>query len=140
MLNRGETIMNKILKQLVQVLDEEGIQLEKIELQENSIVINGYLHLSKTDNYYVLKNSDSFMGVVYSSLTHALDNVAEELSKVQEGATLVSGNGKYTYKVIKHRIFDKYNLLNVETNQLEYIENVELGLIQKQINAGVYVK
>lgn len=140
MLNRGETIMNKILKQLVQVLDEEGIQLEKIELHENSIVINGYLHLSKTDNYYILKNSDSFMGVTYSSLTHVLDDVADELSKVQEGDTLVSGNGMYTYKVIKHRIYDKYNLLNVETNQLEYIENVELGLVQKQINAGVYVK
>ncbi|QYC50873.1 hypothetical protein [Mammaliicoccus phage vB_MscM-PMS3] len=57
---------------------------------------------------------------------------------VKEGTILKSGNGKYTYEVIKHRIHDKYNLLNVNTNQLEFISFDTLQGLEKKVDYGVF--
>lgn len=57
---------------------------------------------------------------------------------IKEGTILVSGNGKYTYEVVKHRLAEKYNLLNVETNQLEFIIFDTIEGLEKKIEVGVF--
>lgn len=57
---------------------------------------------------------------------------------IKEGTILKSGNDKYTYKVVKHRLHYKYNLLNVETNQLEFIELDTLEGLEKKLEYGVF--
>lgn len=57
---------------------------------------------------------------------------------IKEGTILKSGNGKYTYKVMKHRLHDMYNLLNVETNQLEFIEFDTLEGLENKVKCGIF--
>lgn len=139
--------MNKLLKQLVHVLDEEGIQIEKIDFEDNipgetRIEINKEIAIVDRGGNYALYAEDASVDkTYYICLRKALEVLADYLSKVKEGAILESGNGKYTYRVIKHQMHDKYNLLDLDTDRLLYFQHVSLNLIQDQINEGVfYVK
>lgn len=57
---------------------------------------------------------------------------------IKEGTILESGNGQYTYEVVKHRILEKYNLLNVKTNQLEFIIFDTLEGLEEKVEAGIF--
>ena len=137
--------MTKLLKQLVQVLDENGIQIKKINIEEDalngeySIEVNKEIMIVDRVGSYALYTEDASLNrIYYSPPTEALEVVADYLSRVKEGSILESGNGKYTYRVIKHQMHDKYNLLDLETDRLLYHQHASLNLIQEQINAGVF--
>lgn len=137
--------MSKLLKQLVQVLDENGVQIKKLNIEEDalngeySIEVNKQIAIVDRWGNYALYTRDGGLNKVhYNSLTEALDVVAEYLSRLNEGTTLYSYSGICKYKVIKHVSKDLYNLLDVHNNRLLFSECKGLDYIQEQVDDGVY--
>lgn len=137
--------MTKLLKQLVQVLDENGIQINKLNIEEDalngeySIEVNKEIMIVDRVGSYALYAEDASLNrIYYSSLTEALEVVADYLGRVKEGSILYSSTGIRKYKVIKHASKDLYNLLEVPHNKLLFSECKGLDYIQEQVNDGVY--
>lgn len=135
--------MNKLLKQLVQVLDENGIQLKKINIEENdreySIEVNKEIMIVDRVGSYALYTRDARLNkTYYNSLTEALEVVSYYLGRVKEGSILYSCSGICKYKVIKHASKDLYNLLDVHNNRLLYLECKSLDHIQDEVNEGIF--
>lgn len=137
--------MNKLLKQLIMVLDENGIQVNKLNIVEKNktgfyeIEVNEEMTIEDRGCSYALyTNEGKSSPTNYYSLTEALEVLSDYLSRVKEGTILKSGNGKYTYKVIKHQTHEEYNLLDLETNRLLFLEHASLSLIQAQVRKGVF--
>lgn len=133
--------MSKLLKQLVQVLDESGIQIENIDFEEilpgeKSITINKDVSITKWYIEYVVFSDVTKSIKRCRSLTEALDKVVMDLSRVKEGDILETYLGDY--KVIKHHRFDLYNLLNEGTNRLLLDKGVKLNKIQKSIEEELF--
>lgn len=133
--------MSKLLKQLVQVLDESGIQIENIDFEEilpgeKSITINKDVSITKRYIEYVVFSDVTKSIKRCRSLTEALDKVVMDLSRVKEGDILETYLGDY--KVIKHHRFDLYNLLNEGTNRLLLDKGVKLNKIQKSIEEELF--
>ena len=135
----------KLLKQLIMVLDENGIQVNKLNIVEKNktgfseIEVNEDMTIEDRRGAYALYTNEGKLSPTnYDSLTEALEVLANYLNRVKEGTTLKSGNGKYTYKVIKHQTHDKYNLLDLETDRLLFLGHASLELIQAQVKEGVF--
>ena len=134
----------KLLKQLIMVLDENGIQVNKLNIDEGvngeyGIEVNREITIVDRGGIYSLYTNEGKLSATnYDSLTEVLEVLANYLNRVKEGTTLKSGNGKYTYRVIKHQVHDKYNLLNLETDRLLFLEHTSLSLIQAQVREGVF--
>lgn len=134
----------KLLKQLIMVLDENGIQVNKLNIDEGvngeyGIEVNREITIVDRGGIYSLYTNEGKLSATnYDSLTEVLEVLASYLNRVKEGTTLKSGNGKYTYRVIKHQVHDKYNLLNLETDRLLFLEHTSLSLIQAQVREGVF--
>ena len=134
----------KLLKQLIMVLDENGVQVNKLNIDEGvngeyGIEVNREITIVDRGGIYSLYTNEGKLSATnYDSLTEALEVLANYLNRVKEGTTLKSGNGKYTYRVIKHQVHDKYNLLNLETDRLLFLEHTSLSLIQAQVREGVF--
>lgn len=135
----------KLLKQLIMVLDENGIQVNKLNIVEKNktgfseIEVNEDMTIEDRRGAYALYTNEGKLSPTnYDSLTEALEVLANYLNRVKEGTILKSGNGKYTYRVIKHQVHDKYNLLNLETDRLLFLEHTSLSLIQAQVREGVF--
>lgn len=137
--------MNKLLKQLVQVLDENGIQINKLNIEDNipgeySIEVNKEITIVDRVGSYELYTEDASLNkTFYSSLTEALEVVSYYLgSRVKEGSILYSYSGICKYRVIKHGSKDLYNLLDVHNNRLIYLECKSLDHIQDEVNEGIF--
>ena len=136
--------MSKLLKQLVQVLDENGVQIKKLNIEEDdreySIEVNKVIVIVDRVGSYALYTEDASLNrTYYSSLTEALEVVAYYLgSRVKEGSILYSSTGIRKYKVIKNVGKDLYNLLEVPHNKLLFSECKGLDYIQEQVDDGVY--
>ena len=137
--------MNKLLKQLVQVLDENGIQINKLNIEDNipgeySIEVNKEITIVDRVGGYELYTEDASLNkTFYSSLTEALEVVSYYLgSRVKEGSILYSYSGICKYRVIKHGSKDLYNLLDVHNNRLIYLECKSLDHIQDEVNEGIF--
>lgn len=137
--------MSKLLKQLVQVLDENGVQIKKINIEEDalngeySIEVNKEIMIvDRIGSYALYTENASLNKTFYSSLTEALEVVADYLGRVKEGSILYSSTGIRKYKVIKNVGKDLYNLLEVPHNKLLFSECKGLDYIQEQVNDGVY--
>ena len=136
--------MSKLLKQLVQVLDENGVQIKKLNIEENdreySIEVNKEIMIvDRVGSYALYTEEASLNRTYYSSLTEALEVVAYYLgSRVKEGSILYSSTGIRKYKVIKNVGKDLYNLLEVPHNKLLFSECKGLDYIQEQVDDGVY--
>ena len=135
--------MSKLLKQLVQVLDENGVQIKKINIEENdreySIEVNKEITIVDRVGSYALYTEDASLNkTFYSSLTEALEVVAYYLGRVKEGSILYSYSGICKYRVIKHGSKDLYNLLDVHNNRLIYLECKSLDHIQDEVNEGIF--
>lgn len=135
----------KLLKQLIMVLDENGVQVKKLNIEDNipgeySIEVNKEITIvDRKGSYYELYTEDASLDkTYYSSLTEALEVVADYLSRVKEGSILNSFLGTSKYKVIKHGSKDLYNLLDVNNNRLLYLECKSKGCIQDRVNKGHY--
>ena len=135
----------KLLKQLIKVLDERGIQVNKLNIVEENkpgfyeIEVNEEMTIEDRGGSYALYTNEGKLSPTnYYSLTEALEVLAGYLNRVKEGSILKSGNGKYTYKVIKHQTHDKYNLLDLETDRLLFLGHASLELIQAQVKEGVF--
>ena len=134
----------KLLKQLIKVLDERGIQVKNLNIDEGvngeyGIEVNREITIVDRGGIYSLYTNEGKLSATnYDSLTEVLEVLASYLNRVKEGTTLKSGNGKYTYRVIKHQVHDKYNLLNLETDRLLFLEHTSLSLIQAQVREGVF--
>lgn len=135
----------KLLKQLIQVLDERGIQVKNLNVDdvingEYGIEINKEITIVHREGlYYALYTEDaSLEETYYSSLTEALEVVTDYLSRVKEGSIVKSFLGSSKYKVIKHGSKDLYNLLDVNNNRLLYVECKSKGFIQDRVNKGCY--
>ncbi|XWX29731.1 hypothetical protein WOJGOHIN_CDS0075 [Staphylococcus phage PG-2021_87] len=129
--------MNKLLKQLIMVLEENGIQLSKVNLEDNipgeiSIEVNKEITIVDRGGNYALYTEDASLDkTFYSSLTEALEVVANYLGRVKVGDTLVSKNGETLFKVVAYLGNDLYNLIDEETNILLYSEGKSLEHIYK---------
>ena len=136
--------MNKLLKQLVQVLDENGVQIKKLNIEDNihgeySIEVNKEIVIvDRRGNYELYTEEASLNKTFYSSLTEALEVVSGYLSRVKEGSILYSYGGISKHRVIKHSSKDLYNLLDVHNNRLLYLECKSLGHIQNKVNEGIF--
>ena len=135
--------MSKLLKQLVQVLDENGVQIEKINIEENdreySIEVNKEIMIVDRVGGYALYTRDARLNkTYYNSLTEALEVVSDYLGRVKEGSILYSYSGICKYRVIKHGSKDLYNLLDVHNNRLIYLECKSLDHIQDEVNEGIF--
>lgn len=136
--------MTKLLKQLVQVLDENGVQIKKLNIDEGvngeyGIDINKEITIVDRGGNYALYAEDASVDkTFYSSLTEALEVVADYLSRVKEGSILYSSSGICEFKVIKNVGKDLYNLLEVPDNKLLFLECKGLDYIQEQVNEGVF--
>lgn len=136
--------MTKLLKQLVQVLDENGIQINKLNIEDNipgeySIEVNKEVTIVDRGGNYALYTKEATLNkTFYSSLTESLEVVADYLGRVKEGSILYSSTGIRKYKVIKNVGKDLYNLLEVPHNKLLFSECKGLDYIQEQVNDGVY--
>ena len=137
--------MSKLLKQLVQVLDENGVQIKKLNIEEDalngeySIEVNKEIMIVDRVGSYALYAEDASLNkTFYSSPTEALEVVADYLGRVKEGSILYSSTGIRKYKVIKNVGKDLYNLLEVPHNKLLFSECKDLDYIQEQVNDGVY--
>lgn len=135
----------KLLKQLIQVLDENGIQVNKLNIVEENkpgfyeIEVNEEITIEDRGGVYALYiNEGKLSPTNYYSLTEALEVVAGYLSRVKEGNILQSFLGASKYKVIKHDSKDLYNLLDVNNNRLLYVECKSKGFIQDRVNKGYY--
>ena len=73
--------MSKLLKQLVQVLDENGVQINKLNIEDNipgeySIEVNKEIVIvDRRGNYELYTEEASLNKTFYSSLTEALEVV-----------------------------------------------------------------
>ena len=135
--------MNKLLKQLVQVLDENGVQIKKLNIEENdreySIEVNKEIMIVDRVGSYALYTRDTRLNkTYYNSLTEALEVVSYYLGRVKEGSILYSCSGICKYKVIKHASEDLYNLLDVHNNRLLYLKCKSLDHIQDEVNEGIF--
>ena len=137
--------MSKLLKQLVQVLDENGVQIKKLNIEEDalngeySIEVNKEIMIVDRVGSYALYAEDASLNkTFYSSLTEALEVVADYLGRVKEGSILYSSTGIRKYKVIKHASKDLYNLLDVHNNRLIYLECKSLDHIQDEVNEDIF--
>lgn len=135
----------KLLKQLIMVLDENGIQVNKLNIVEKNktgfyeIEVNEDMTIEdRRGSYALYTNEGKLSPTNYYSLTEALEVLASYLNRVKEGTILKSGNGKYTYRVIKHQVHEKYNLLDLETDRLLFLEHASLSIIQAQVREGVF--
>lgn len=133
----------KLLKQLVQVLDERGIQVKKLNIGEDtingeySIEINKEIMIVDRGGNYALYTEDASLDkTYYISLTEALEKVADYLSRVKEGSIVQSTFGVYKYKIVKHDSKDLYNLLDLSNNRLLYTECKSKSYIQEWVNTG----
>lgn len=137
----GESIM-KLLKQIVQVLDERGIQVKNLNIDdvingEYGIEINKEITIVDRQGNYALYTEDASLDkTYYISLTEALEVVADYLSRVKEGTILETYLGLCKFKVIKHDSKDLYNLLDLNNNRLLYLECKSKSYIQDTINKG----
>ena len=137
--------MTKLLKQLIMVLDENGVQLKKLNIEEDtlnreySIEVNKEIVIVDRGGNYALYAEDASLDkTYYISLTEALEVLAGYLNRVKEGSIVKSFLGVFTYKVIKHNSKDLYNLLNVDDNTLLYTECESMDSIQDKINRGQF--
>ena len=135
--------MSKLLKQLVQVLDENGVQIKNLNIEENdreySIEVNKEIMIVDRIGSYALYTRDVRLNkTYYNSLTEALEVVADYLGRVKEGSILYSYSGICKYRVIKHGSKDLYNLLDVHNNRLIYLECKSLNHIQDEVNEGIF--
>ena len=135
--------MSKLLKQLVQVLDENGVQIKKLNIEENdreySIEVNKEIIIVDRVGSYALYTRDARLNkTYYNSLTEALEVVAYYLGRVKEGSILYSYSGICKYRVIKHGSKDLYNLLDIHNNRLLYLECKSLDHIQDEVNEGIF--
>lgn len=134
----------KLLKQLIQVLDERGIQVKNLNIDEGvngeyGIDINKEITIVDRVGSYALYTRDARLNkTYYNSLTEALEVVSYYLGRVKEGSILYSCSGICKYKVIKHGSKDLYNLLDVNNNRLLYAECKSKGFIQDRVNKGHY--
>ncbi|AVP40352.1 hypothetical protein HOS99_gp108 [Staphylococcus phage phiSA_BS1] len=132
----------KLLKQLIQVLDERGIQVNKLNVDEGvngeyGIEINKEITIVDRGGNYALYAKDASVDkTYYISLTEVLEVLADYLSRVKEGNILKSFLGITRYEVIKHDSKDLYNLLDLERNRLLYLECKSKEYIQDKINRG----
>ena len=132
----------KLLKQLVQVLDERGIQVKKLNIDEGvngeyGIDINKEITIVDRGGNYALYAEDASVDkTYYLSLTEALEVLADYLNRVKEGTILETHLGLLKYKVIKHDSKDLYNLLDVDNDRLLYLECKSLGYIKDKIDRG----
>lgn len=139
--------MSKLLKQLVQdKLEDKGINVNKITtesctLNETKIKINNEITIVDKGSHYKLYTEDNNLNRNhYLSLTEAVGAIVRYLG-VREGDILVSSKGDSTYRVIKHRMHNLYNLLDLETDRMLYHQNSSLNTLQEKISSGVfYVK
>lgn len=129
--------MNKLLKQLIMVLEENGIQLSKVNLEDNipgeiSIEVNKEITVVDRASGYALYTKDAGLDkTFYSSLTEALEVLANYLGRVKVGDTLVSRYGTIELKVVTYLDDNLYNLFDVKTNTLYYSEGKSLEYITK---------
>lgn len=137
--------MTKLLKQLVQVLDENCVQIKKLNIEEDalngeySIEVNKEITIVDKIGSYALYTEDASLNrTYYSSLTEVLEVIAGYLSRVKEGSIIYSYTGILKYKVVKHGGKDLYNLLDVHNNRLLYSECKSLDHIQDKVNKGVF--
>lgn len=137
----------KLLKQLVQVLDERGIQVKNLNIDEGvngeyGIEINKEITIVDRGGNYALYAEDASVDkTYYISLTEALEVVADYLSRVKEGTILETYLGLTKYKVIKHDSKDLYNLLDLSNNRLLYAECKSKSYIQDNIEkSSLYAK
>lgn len=137
--------MSKLLKQLVQVLDESGIQLKKINIGEDTIngeysieVNKEIMIVDRGGNYALYAEDDSVDKTYYITLTEALEVMADYLLRVKEGSILYPYIGIGKYKVIKHASKDLYNLLEVPQNRLLFLECEGIDYIQDKVNEGIF--
>ena len=134
----------KLLKQLIQVLDERGIQVNNLNIDEGvngeyGIDINKEITIVDRVGSYALYTRDARLNkTYYNSLTEALEVVSYYLGRVKEGSILYSCSGICKYKVIKHASKDLYNLLDVHNNRLLYLECKSLDHIQDEVNEGIF--
>ena len=137
----------KLLKQIIMVLDENGIQVNKLNVDEYtigeySIEVNKEITIVDRGGNYALYAKDASVDkTYYISLTEALEVVADYLSRVKEGTILETYLGLSKYKVIKHDSKDLYNLLDLSNNRLLYLECKSKSYIQDNINkSSLYAK
>ena len=136
--------MNKLLKQLVQVLDERGIQVSSLNMVENtpgytSIEVNKEISIEDRGIVYSFNTKEGKLSPTnYYSLTEALEIVANYLGRVKEGTILYSNYSESKYKVVKHGIRDLYNLLSVNGDKLLFLECESISHIEKLIKEGQF--
>uniref|UniRef100_A0AAU8GUG4 Uncharacterized protein n=1 Tax=Mammaliicoccus phage MSShimriz1 TaxID=3230127 RepID=A0AAU8GUG4_9VIRU len=124
--------MNSTLKQLVKVLDENRIQIKKLDIDTNisgeiSIEVNNEIKIfDRIGNYALYADDSSVDKTYYLSLTEALEVVVKYLRRVKEDTILVSNNGLEVLKVIPYSSNGLYNLIDVKTNTLVYLKGVSL--------------
>ena len=127
----------KLLKQLIMVLDENGIQVNKLNIEEDSIEVNKEITIVYRGSAYSLYTTEGKLSATnYYSLTEALEVLADYLNRVKEGTILETHLGLLKYKVIKHDSKDLYNLLDVDNDRLLYLECKSLGYIKDKIDRG----
>lgn len=127
----------KLLKQLIMVLDENGIQVNKLNVEEDSIEVNKEITIVYRGSSYSLYTTEGKLSATnYYSLTEALEVLADYLNRVKEGTILETHLGLLKYKVIKHDSKDLYNLLDVDNDRLLYLECKSLGYIKDKIDRG----
>lgn len=131
--------MTKLLKQLVQVLDENGVQIKKLNVEEDtlnreySIEVNKEIVIvDRGSNYALYADDASVDKTYYISLTEALEVLARYL-RVKEGSILYSSTSIFKYKVIKHDSKDLYNLLDINNNRLVFLECKSLSYIEEHM-------
>ena len=137
--------MNKLLKQLVQVLDENGVKVNKLNVVGKNkpgfseIEVNEDMTIEDRGGAYALYTNEGKLSPTnYYSLTEALETLADYLNRVKEGSILYSYSGICKYRVIKHGSKDLYNLLDVHNNRLIYLECKSLDHIQDEVNEGIF--
>lgn len=137
----------KLLKQIIKVLDERGIQVKNLNIDEGvngeyGIDINKEITIVDRGGNYALYTEDASVDkTYYISLTEALETVADYLSRVKEGTILETYLGLTKYKVIKHDSKDLYNLLDLSNNRLLYLECKSKSYIQDNIEkSSLYAK
>lgn len=127
----------KLLKQLIMVLDENGIQVNKLNIEEGSIEVNKEITIVYRGSAYSLYTTEGKLSATnYYSLTEALEVLADYLNRVKEGTILETHLGLLKYKVIKHDSKDLYNLLDVDNDRLLYLECKSLDYIKNKIDRG----
>lgn len=133
----------KLLKQIIKVLDERGIQVKNLNIDDDTINGEYGIDINKEitivdrgGNYALYAEDASVDKTYYISLTEALEVVADYLSRVKEGTIVQSTFGVYKYKIVKHDSKDLYNLLDVNNNRLLYTECKSKSYIQEWVNTG----